>query len=154
MDIERTSRRLPFSCEQIFDLAADVERYPEFLPWWVSARILRREANRLVVEQELGIGPMTMYFKSEATLDRPTGIEVTSAESTFRQFHLRFTITPSPSPSQAAPPGCTMSIRAQLEPRAFLLRRVVDRVLGSSVDGIVAAFEDRARAVYTAASVL
>jgi ribosome-associated toxin RatA of RatAB toxin-antitoxin module len=22
--------------EQLFDLAADVERYPEFLPWWVA----------------------------------------------------------------------------------------------------------------------
>jgi hypothetical protein len=27
---------LAYMPEQLFDLAADVERYPEFLPWWVA----------------------------------------------------------------------------------------------------------------------
>ena len=30
------TRRLPYSPEQMFDLVADVGRYPEFLPWVVA----------------------------------------------------------------------------------------------------------------------
>ena len=68
---------LPFTCEQIFDLAADIERYPEFLPGWISARILSRAVDQLEVEQVLGIGPARVQFRSRAVLHRPKQIAVT-----------------------------------------------------------------------------
>ena len=33
MSSQKRERLLPYTCEQLFDLAADVERYPEYLPW-------------------------------------------------------------------------------------------------------------------------
>ena len=36
----------------MFDLVADVGRYPEFLPWCVAARIRSRAEAELVVEHE------------------------------------------------------------------------------------------------------
>ena len=57
MPAHSTSRTLPYSCEQLFDLAADVESYQEYLPGWVSARTLERTGNRLRVEQQLGLKP-------------------------------------------------------------------------------------------------
>jgi len=139
MLIERVSRRLPFSCEQIFDLAADVERYPEFLQWWISARITKREPNKLWVEQDLGFGPVHMQFESEALLRRPERIDVTSADPMFREFHLAFSVQPE------NPTGCTMRIQAQLDPQSVLLEQIVNGVLGASIDGIIAAFEARAQ---------
>ncbi|MBT5080324.1 MAG: hypothetical protein HOM62_07095, partial [Rhodospirillaceae bacterium] len=35
---------LPYTQAQMFDLVADIERYPEFLPWCVACRIRKREA--------------------------------------------------------------------------------------------------------------
>ena len=35
----RETRRLPYSCEEMFDLVADVARYQEFLPWVVATRV-------------------------------------------------------------------------------------------------------------------
>ena len=35
----RETRTLPYSAEQMFDLVADVARYPEFLPWVVATRV-------------------------------------------------------------------------------------------------------------------
>ena len=43
-------RVLPYTCEQMFDLVADVGRYPEFLPWCIAARIHRRD--EAVIEDE------------------------------------------------------------------------------------------------------
>ena len=32
-------RSLPYSAGQMFDLVADVDRYPEFLPWVAATRV-------------------------------------------------------------------------------------------------------------------
>jgi coenzyme Q-binding protein COQ10 len=39
-------RHLPYTAEQMFDLVADVRRYPEFLPWVVAMRVRRDTARR------------------------------------------------------------------------------------------------------------
>ena len=33
------TRTLPYTAAQMYDLVADVARYPEFLPWTAAARI-------------------------------------------------------------------------------------------------------------------
>ena len=43
MPTHSETRRLPYSAQQMYDLVADVERYPEFLPWTAAARIKSRE---------------------------------------------------------------------------------------------------------------
>jgi coenzyme Q-binding protein COQ10 len=141
MHIERVSQMLPFSCENIFDLAADVERYPEFLPWWISARVLEQDAGHLRVEQELGLGPARLRFRSDATLERPRRIDVGSTDAMFREFALAFTV--------AAEGGaaCTLRIDARLQLRAFLMQLVVDRVLATAVDEMLKAFERRAHRI-------
>ena len=42
MPEHRETKHLPYTPEQMFDLVADVERYPEFLPWCVACRITGR----------------------------------------------------------------------------------------------------------------
>ena len=75
---ERVDRTLPYSPEQPFDLAADVERYPEFLHWWITARVRKREAEVYCTHQVLGIGPIRIEFESRTVLRRPERIDVTS----------------------------------------------------------------------------
>ena len=38
-------RFLPYAPEKLYALVADVQRYPEFLPWCVGARIRRRDGD-------------------------------------------------------------------------------------------------------------
>ena len=40
-------RALPYTPAQMYALVADVERYPEFLPWCRAARITRRDGDVL-----------------------------------------------------------------------------------------------------------
>jgi coenzyme Q-binding protein COQ10 len=44
MPLYEADRVLDYPPEQLFELAADVERYPEYLPWWVAARVRKRGA--------------------------------------------------------------------------------------------------------------
>ena len=51
------TRSLPYSADQMFDLVADVAKYPEFLPWCAAARIRSRkpEGENEIIEADLVI---------------------------------------------------------------------------------------------------
>ncbi len=51
------TRRLPYTAQQMYDLVADVARYPEFLPWTAAARIrsVTEEGERQVMFADLVI---------------------------------------------------------------------------------------------------
>jgi coenzyme Q-binding protein COQ10 len=139
--IQEAAAALPFSPEQAFDIAADIERYPEFLNGWLAARIQRRDSNTCYVVQSLGIGPLRLQFGSQAVLNRPERIEVTSVEPPFRRFSLTWSIT-------ALPPGCRVSVAAEVEMLSGFHQHVVNRLLPAAVDDIIGAFEARAHALY------
>ena len=144
MRIERYGRSLPYSREQIFDIAADVERYPQFLRWWISARVLRREADVLQVEQTLGAGPLQLKFTSKAVVQRPERLEVSSSDPLFRKFVLCFLVT------ARGPNACALRITAELELRSRLQQLVVGATLSASLTEILAAFEARLMRLYGA----
>ena len=56
---------LSFAPQQVFDVVADIEKYPEFLPGWISAAIVERQGNTVQVEQELGFAFLNWRFTSE-----------------------------------------------------------------------------------------
>src|SRR3974390_1369585 len=120
MVTQRAERLLPYTAEQLFDLAADVERYPEFLPWWIFARIRKRLGNEYYTDQVLGLGPFRLKFGSRTILQRPVRIEVTSADFPFRQFGLTWTFEPRPGPA------CKVTVFSDFELRGSALRRFYD----------------------------
>ena len=142
MLIQRADRLLPYTQEQLFDLVADVECYPEFLQWWIMARVRKREAEVYYTDQVLGLGPIRVRFDSKTVLRRPERIDVTSNEPPFRRFKLSRIFEPGPDAR------CRVSLVAELEFRSHLLQRLVDRLLPAAVAGIIAAFEARAHQVY------
>ena len=141
--IRKVGATLPFDCEQVFDLAADIESYPQYLTGWVSARIHKRESNLCYVEQVVGFGPVHLQFASIAALHRPERIDVTSTDASFRHFSLSWRIVP------ARPSGCCIGIAIELELQSRLLQQIVKRLLPVAVDDIIAAFEARAHLKYS-----
>ncbi|MEY8840105.1 type II toxin-antitoxin system RatA family toxin, partial [Cribrihabitans sp. XS_ASV171] len=57
MPTHSETRHLPYTAQQMYDLVADVGRYPEFLPWCAAARIRSRrpEGAAEVMEADLVI---------------------------------------------------------------------------------------------------
>lgn len=119
MSSQKRERLLPYTCEQLFDLAADVERYPEYLPWWMAARIRRREVNTYFTDQVIGLGPIRVSFGSRTVLQPPTRIDVTSRDFPFRQFKLSWNFV------TVAETGCRVSLIAEFELRSFLLQEIL-----------------------------
>ena len=66
-------RFMPYSSDQMFDLVAEVECYPEFLPWCLGTRVTRREPGEPgIVEADMLIGFMMLRerFGSRMQLHR------------------------------------------------------------------------------------
>ena len=71
-----SKRRVHHSAPEMFDLVADVERYPDFVPLCKSLKI--RQRTRRSDGTEVIVADMTVSFKlvretftSQVTLDRP-----------------------------------------------------------------------------------
>ncbi len=86
-------RNLPYTPRQMFDLVADVEKYPQFIDWFVSARVRRRDGNVQYVDQVVRYAGMEVAFATRAVLEPPHHVAVTSTDFPFRSFaqHWRFT---------------------------------------------------------------
>jgi coenzyme Q-binding protein COQ10 len=84
-------QHLPYAAPQLFDLVANVERYPEFMPWVTEARIRHRRYHNIAVEMTVALGPLRKRFSTIATLDRPHRIDITSYDSMFNRFEQQWT---------------------------------------------------------------
>jgi coenzyme Q-binding protein COQ10 len=72
----KTTRRVRHSAAEMFDLVADVEKYPLFLPMCTGLRVRRRTTDAagnevLVAEMSVGYKAIRESFTSRVTLDRP-----------------------------------------------------------------------------------
>ncbi len=71
----------------VFAVVADIERYPAFVPGFAAAHVRSRGANRLEVQQRVGIKSLTVSFRSIAELDPPERIVIRSRDWPFKQLH-------------------------------------------------------------------
>lgn len=146
MPSHRTSRILPYPAEQLFDLAADVERYPEFLRHWLAARIVKRDGDVYYTDQVIALGPLHQRFFSKTVLERPERITVVSDDRLFRTFRLTWEFEPLPAGQ------CRVALAVDIEFRSRLLRDRFARALARTNERTVVAFEARAHRLLGGAS--
>jgi coenzyme Q-binding protein COQ10 len=132
---------VPYPPDQLFDLVADVGRYPEFLPWCVGARVRSRTATELVADLTIGFGPFRETFTSRVTLDRPHRIKVRYENGPFRYLNNQWEFISHPT-------GTEVDFFVDFEFRSRLLQAAIGMVFNEAVRRMVNAFRRRARQVY------
>lgn len=138
-------RRLPFPPEQLFDLVADIERYPEFLPWCVACRITRRQDNVVWGDLVVGFKVFRETFTSRVTLLRPEGIDVEYVDGPFRHLSNRWRFQPAQGGRET-----DIDFHIDFEFRSRLLQAVAGGVFHEAFRRMVRAFEVRAHALHGA----
>ncbi len=133
---------LAYAPEQLFDLAADVERYPEFLPGYFATRVTRRDGNVYYSDQIVGFGAFRKRFGSRTVLSASERIEVTSTDRLFRKFKLLWRFEALPDG------GCRVILEAELELRSRLVQDLFSRSFDRNTGAAVSAFQARAEQLY------
>ena len=136
-------RVLPYTPEQMFALVADVERYPEFLPWCVGARVRERRTELIVADLIIGFRMFRERFTSRVKLDPPKRIDVAYTEGPFRYLNNHWIF-------ERAPGGCRVVFFVDFEFKSRLLQKVIEVLFSEAVRRMVGAFEKRARDLYGA----
>ena len=86
MTVIERSALLPHAAEQVFDLVADIERYPEFLDGCVGAEILERGEETITATMRLSWAGISHGFTTLNTMTRPEKIELMLVDGPFDSF--------------------------------------------------------------------
>ena len=144
------NRLLPYAPGQIYDLVADVARYPEFLPWTAAARIRSRaplpgrSPGAEVMEADLVIAFKVFRerFGSRVVLLPAEGrIETQYLDGPFRYLQSFWQVS-------EAPGGCSVQFEVDFEFRNVVLQKLIGVVFDEAMRRVVGAFERRADQLY------
>ena len=135
-------RTLPHTQDQMFDLVADIERYPEFLPWCLDAKIWKREGNVVYADLVIGYKMFRERFTSKVTLTKPGHIHVEYQKGPLKYLSNHWRFLPS------NPKSCVIDFFVDFEFRNPIFQKVMGVFFNEAVKRMVAAFETRADFLY------
>ena len=143
-----TTRRLRHSAADMFELVADVERYPEFVPLCSSLKVRRRiEGSEgvliLVADMTVAYKLIHESFVSRVTLDRPNlQILVEYLEGPFSHLENRWTFRPIGERT------CEVRFFISYEFRSRMLGLLLGSMFDLAFRRFATAFEQRADKIY------
>lgn len=147
MPTHQETKHLPYSAEQMYNLVADVENYPKFLPWNAAARIRSRDD---MGDHELMLADLVISFKvfrekfgSRVKLcpaDRR--IDTEYLDGPFRYLKSWWIFR------DAEDGGCEVEFFVDFEFKNAILQSVIGMVFNDAMQRIVRAFERRAAELY------
>ncbi|QCN96881.1 type II toxin-antitoxin system RatA family toxin (plasmid) [Azospirillum argentinense] len=135
---------LPYTPEQMYRLVADVEKYPEFLPWCLAARIRRRDGDVMFADLVIGFKMVRERFTSRVELDEANRrINVQYTEGPFQYLNNHWIFTPHEG-------GVCVDFYVDFEFRSKMLQKIMGVLFNEAVRRMVQAFETRANQLYGA----
>lgn len=144
----RTTRRVSHTASEMFDLVADVERYPEFVPLCSALRVRKRTpgeggSETLIADMTVAYKLIRETFVSRVTLDRPNlKLRVEYLDGPFSHLDNRWTFKPTGDQS------CEVEFYISYEFKSRVLGLLMGAMFEAAFRRFAEAFERRADAVY------
>jgi coenzyme Q-binding protein COQ10 len=143
-----TKHRIRHSAREMFDLVADVESYPQFLPLCEGLRVRSRKEQDgklvLVADMEVGYKAIRETFASRVTCERePMKILVEYIDGPFHHLENRWGFVDAGGGS-----ACVVAFRIEYEFKSRMLGLLMGKMFDVAFHKFVAAFEKRADLVY------
>ncbi len=141
-------RRVGHSAAQMFDLVADVERYPEFVPMCQSLKVRQRTQNpdgtqTIIADMTVSFQLVRESFTSRVTLDKANSkILVEYLKGPFSNLENRWTFEPKSEDT------CDVGFFIAYEFKSRMLAVLMGAMFDAAFQRFAAAFERRADAVY------
>jgi coenzyme Q-binding protein COQ10 len=143
-----SKRRVSHTAAQMFDLVADMERYPEFVPLCQSLKIRQRtpgpDGTEIVIaEMMVSFKLVRETFTTQVTLDRPNlKINVRYLRGPFSSLENHWTFEPK------GEEACDVTFFIAYEFRSRMLAILMGSMFDAAFARFAAAFEKRADVIY------
>jgi coenzyme Q-binding protein COQ10 len=138
---------LPYTPEQLFELVADVDAYPQFVRWIQTMRTWNKreiEPGRSVLDAEVSVGFSFLKerFATRVTRDANAGeITVSLLHGPFKRLYNRWRFSPHPT-------GAQIYFEIDFEFKSRLLEGLLKANFTHAVDRLIACFDERAVELY------
>lgn len=138
----REKRILPYSAEQMFDLVADVARYPEFLPWVVATRVRSDSESEMIADMVVGFKSIREKFTSKVMKQRPLSITVHYVDGPLRDLDNSWQFSPR------GDGGCEVDFCVEFTFKNRVFEAMAGQYFDRAFRKMMAAFEARAAQLY------
>ena len=142
MTVHAEKRVVPHTPEQLYALVLDVQKYPQFLPWCLAARVKSQNESELTADLIIGFNMFRETFTSFVEFDsNKFEINVRYAEGPFKHLTNNWRFLPHED-------GCEIDFYVEFEFNSRLLQSVIETLFTEAVRRMVRAFETRADELY------
>ena len=142
MTAYREKVAVQYTPQQMYDLVAQVDLYPDFLPWCIGARILKRDNNILYADLIIGWKVLRERFSSKVVLDPPYSVQFDYTNGPLKYLHGDWRFSPT------AEGGSLVEFQVDFEFKSRALSVVMGGVFSELVHRMVGAYESRAHQLY------
>ena len=152
----------PYTPQQLFDLVADIEKYPEFLPWCRAARIISRSVipaqagilsedshlrgndnkEEFLGELVISFAHITESYTSRVTLSTPHSIDVVMVKGPFEYLTNKWKFTPIEN-------GTRIDLALDFKFRSRILEKLIGSLFSKATNKMAGAFKKRADELYS-----
>lgn len=133
---------VPYRCEQMFDLVADVARYPEFMPWCGGTQVQWQTESGMQATIRIHFAGIRQSFTTRNEHDYPSRIVFHLVDGPFSNLTGDWTFQP------LGEDGCKVTYTMQYAFSSRALSTVIGPVFNRIATSFIDSFSQRARAVY------
>ncbi|MCE2993334.1 MAG: type II toxin-antitoxin system RatA family toxin [Alphaproteobacteria bacterium] len=134
-----------YSIEQLYNMVVDIERYPEFIPWCSSAKIIDEAETIIIADLFITFKSFTESYRSQVTLSPPQDglakIDVKMISGPFKHMDNAWTFESTES-------GTVVKFYIDFKFKSFLLEKLIGVFFTSACEKMIDAFEARAKHLY------
>lgn len=138
------TRALPYTPEQMFDLVADVRRYPEFLPWVSAMRVRKETPDETLADMIVGFKGLRETFTSKVAKQRPDSVRVDYVDGPLKYLHNDWRFRAD------GKGGCLVDFTVDFAFKNRMFEMLAGQVFGLALRRMIGAFEERAAVLYAA----
>lgn len=133
---------LPYSADQLYNLVTDIEKYPEFLPWCVAARILSASETEIVADLNIGYKVFRERFRSHVHLTPKTRIDIEYINGPFQFLNNHWIF------KEIKKEETEVHFFIDFEFKNSFFQRAAQAVFETAFDRMLTSFEKRAHVLY------
>lgn len=133
---------VPYTAEQMYNLVADIEKYPEFLPWCVASRIRENKEDLVIADLVIGYKIFKESFTSQVRLHPISRIDVNYEQGPFRYLnnHWKF--------KDLENGCCELDFYVDFAFNNHFLQSAIELFFNEAVRVMIKSFETRAGVLY------
>ena len=135
-------RILPHSAAQMFDLVADVQKYPEFLPWVSAIRIRKNDEQEMLADMVVGFKSLRETFSSRVLKTPKSSIVVDYLDGPMKHLHNAWQFT------DLSEGGSSVDFTVDFSFRNRVFEALAGQFFDSALRKMTSAFIERADTLY------